>query len=562
MFGPTVRSGTSSVTGGTMPEILTESFCERCGTRYTFESSAPRSGPLRGIKVFGQGLKNFVLSDDTSMDEALAAARSDAERRATTQQLDAFHKTFNFCMTCRQYTCGNCWNEAEARCLTCAPHLGREIMPAPFPTLEPAAGTAPLDSPIAGYAAAPTPFESAPAAWPMADGLPSGADEFEGDGFDAGPGETEAPEEIDLAARLRSLELGETEAPVEVEEAAAWAETPVVVEEAAAWAETPVVVEEAAPAAEFEPAIEPAPAIEPEPAIEFEPTVRTEAPLETAADEPGHGTPVEPEPAVWAEPAVAAQADAPFAAEPEQPDEPVLRPAATLDERTAAARDQTASLLARFRPGQSLDDALDAFERDQAAGAPESEDQPALEPADMADEHVAEPPALEPITAEPVPAATAAEPEAPAPEPQAADDHVEQPTWPLVAPETPGPAPAPPAQQEQPALPAAASAAPEWPAQPQWPAAPQWPSQPAWPGSTPSRPSDGTILGRPMVPSGGIDALWAASSGEVLGQSLTGPAQNLPQAAPLGVQPCVNCGLSLSATARFCRRCGSPQAHA
>ena len=25
-----------------MPEILTESFCERCGTRYTFESVAPR----------------------------------------------------------------------------------------------------------------------------------------------------------------------------------------------------------------------------------------------------------------------------------------------------------------------------------------------------------------------------------------------------------------------------------------------------------------------------------------------------------------------------------------
>ena len=24
-----------------MPEILTESFCERCGTRYTFESAAP-----------------------------------------------------------------------------------------------------------------------------------------------------------------------------------------------------------------------------------------------------------------------------------------------------------------------------------------------------------------------------------------------------------------------------------------------------------------------------------------------------------------------------------------
>ena len=525
-----------------MPEILTESFCERCGTRYTFESSAPRSGPLRGIKVFGQGLKNFVLSDDTSMDEALAAARSDAERRATTQQLDAFHKTFNFCMTCRQYTCANCWNEAEARCLTCAPHLGREIMPAPFPTLETSLGGEPLDSPIAGYAAAPTPFESAPAAWPMADELPSGQDGFGADGFGADvvgtEAEAEAPEEIDLAARLRSLELGTPEASVGTEEPAAWADVP---------------VESEMPES---PAAEPEPAVWAEPAVEPEPAAWADTPVETPVEAAAHETPVEPEPAVWPEPALGAGVDEP--AEPAAaavgdtmepvplaaatdapvapPDEPALRPAATLDERAAAARHQTASLLARFRPGQSLDDALDAFERDQATGAP--------------------------VPDEPVPIAAAAPPEAPAPEPQAADDRVEQPTWPLVAPEDPGQAPAPPAPQDQPALPAAASAAPEWPAQPQWPAAPQWPSQPAWPGTAASRPTDGTILGRPMVPSGGIDALWAASSGEVLGQPLTGAAQNLPQAAPLGVQPCVNCGLSLSATARFCRRCGSPQAHA
>ena len=57
-----------------MPEILTESFCERCGTRYTFESSsATRTKPLRGLKTFGRGLRNFVLSDDSSMDEAMAA---------------------------------------------------------------------------------------------------------------------------------------------------------------------------------------------------------------------------------------------------------------------------------------------------------------------------------------------------------------------------------------------------------------------------------------------------------------------------------------------------------
>jgi hypothetical protein len=71
------------------------------------------------------------------MDEAMAAARSDEEREVTSHQLDAFHATFNFCMTCRQYTCANCWNQAEGRCLTCAPHLGHEILPAPFPDLAP-----------------------------------------------------------------------------------------------------------------------------------------------------------------------------------------------------------------------------------------------------------------------------------------------------------------------------------------------------------------------------------------------------------------------------------------
>jgi ribosomal protein L40E len=104
-----------------MTEILTESFCERCGTRYTFESTAPRRRRLRGVKVLSRGLRNFVMSDDTSIDEAFAAARSDAERELTALQLDAFHATFNFCMSCRQYTCATCWNGPELRCLSCAP---------------------------------------------------------------------------------------------------------------------------------------------------------------------------------------------------------------------------------------------------------------------------------------------------------------------------------------------------------------------------------------------------------------------------------------------------------
>ncbi len=119
-----------------MPEILTESFCERCGTRYTFESAAPKAKRLGKFKTLSKGLRNFVLDDDTSLDEALAAARSEEDREATAQQLDAFHKAFNFCMSCRQYTCANCWNEPDGRCLTCAPHLGHDILQAPFPQLD------------------------------------------------------------------------------------------------------------------------------------------------------------------------------------------------------------------------------------------------------------------------------------------------------------------------------------------------------------------------------------------------------------------------------------------
>jgi len=52
----------------------------------------------------------------------------------------------------------------------------------------------------------------------------------------------------------------------------------------------------------------------------------------------------------------------------------------------------------------------------------------------------------------------------------------------------------------------------------------------------------------------GDDALWAASTREVLG-----PAGGAAEAPAAGVQPCSSCGLSLSANARFCRRCGTRQ---
>jgi hypothetical protein len=142
--------------------------------------------------------------------------------------------------------------------------------------------------------------------------------------------------------------------------------------------------------------------------------------------------------------------------------------------------------------------------------------------------------AEEELVAEP---AAAAEPVA-EPAPPARRDHVEQPTWRITAPDE---APATPASRDgiDPALPAAAVATP--PA-----AAPEWPSTPQWPTAAPAIP----ILGNQLADRS-TAALWAASARDVV--SPVGPA---PVA---GVQPCSSCGLSLSATARFCRRCGSRQ---
>lgn len=104
-----------------MTEILTESFCERCGTRYTFEPVESKRKPLHAIGTLGRGIRHFVTDPGSSLDEAFAVARSENEQRSTASALDAFHRTFNFCLSCRQYTCSDCWNAVEGRCLSCAP---------------------------------------------------------------------------------------------------------------------------------------------------------------------------------------------------------------------------------------------------------------------------------------------------------------------------------------------------------------------------------------------------------------------------------------------------------
>jgi hypothetical protein len=103
-------------------EILTESFCERCGTRYEFGTPEPLS---TGRKTRGlvTGLRAFIMSTDSLSDSINDAMRAEEETLAAVQ-IDAFQQAFNFCLDCRRYTCVNCWNDDAGRCRSCVPLVG------------------------------------------------------------------------------------------------------------------------------------------------------------------------------------------------------------------------------------------------------------------------------------------------------------------------------------------------------------------------------------------------------------------------------------------------------
>jgi hypothetical protein len=108
----------------TTAETLTESFCERCGTRYEF-SAPTRLNPLRKTRGLIGGLKNYLTSQD-ALGDALDDAMRTEEGALATAQLDAFHESFNFCIDCRQYTCVSCWNDEAGRCRSCVPVPGTD----------------------------------------------------------------------------------------------------------------------------------------------------------------------------------------------------------------------------------------------------------------------------------------------------------------------------------------------------------------------------------------------------------------------------------------------------
>ncbi len=151
-----------------MADTLTESFCERCGTRYEFQAPT-RLNPLRKTRGFIGGLRNYLTSQD-ALSDAMGDAMRSEESGLASAQLEAFHESFNFCIDCRQYTCVNCWNDDAGRCRSCAPIAGTDDL---AERLAASAAPAPVVAADAlnGDVHEPWPTE----AWPMSD-LPTQGD--------------------------------------------------------------------------------------------------------------------------------------------------------------------------------------------------------------------------------------------------------------------------------------------------------------------------------------------------------------------------------------------------
>jgi len=433
-----------------MAEILTESFCERCGTRYTFESPARRSNPLGALGTVGRGLRNFVASGDQSMDEAFAVARAENEQRATAHQLEAFHQTFNFCLSCRQYTCATCWNPVEGRCQSCAPMPEAEMLPAA--EMEADAPVVAEAMAVAWAAAAPVvelpPASEAPVeslddaesfldvqvphfhSEPVAEGEPASAED---DGWAE-------------AVAVAEPEISEPEAVV--------AEPDVAGPEVAVEGTEPELAVAEPDVAVAEPEV---PEPQPEPADSgaiVEPEV---APELVAAQET--------EPQTEAGPVAAVET------EPEPEPEPVTEVEPPAEPRVRLR----SSSLPAFPPGVSLDDEIAAYEQRIAA-------------------FTTPPPSAAPSAA-------------------------------------PAPAPARPAMQ--PEMPSRVEREPER----------------LRPASAADRP-----VAMPATERAALPPIYVA-----------GPVPDLPAPSPVALPDaqttgsCASCGLTLSATARFCRRCGTAQ---
>ena len=446
-----------------MVETLTESFCERCGTRYEFRAPT-RLTPLRKTRGFIGGLKNYLTSQDALSDAMGDAMRSEEDQLAAAQ-LDAFHDTFNFCIGCRQYTCVNCWNDAEGRCRSCAPIAGTDDLTERLLAVQP--GTSMVAT-------------AAPPAEPM----PAGDGVGRRIGLEAWP-------QADHTAHAGSNGHAADEWPV------ADNVTPAAEPEVDTWPESQ---------SEHEPA-----------AAEIEPDEAAAAAVEA-----------QPEPE-------------PIAAELEPEGEPVAAEAEFVE--------PTPLRVVAWETDGAYGVAEPVVEREPEHILAEMEAEPDLEPESVAAEAEPEPLVVE---AEPEPVAAEAEPEpvAAEAEPEAAPPmHVAPISETILRfperPTAPAPVERPAAEADSPELAARRAQLDllglgdpgEGPVAAERPAVLPYRSRGA-------APTSAEIAGRPGGP-----GFWEASAREVAGV-----------AAQIGVQNCGECGLSLSATARFCRRCGTRQA--
>ena len=501
-----------------MAETLTESFCERCGTRYEFRAPT-RLNPLRKTRGFIGGLRNYLTSQDDLSDAMGDAMRSEEDHLADAQ-LDAFHESFNFCIDCRQYTCLNCWNNDAGRCRGCAPIAGTDDLAERLAASVVAAPPA--------LAAEPTPAEfemgraPGPEAWPTSD-LPTDAavasDEIVHEPWaDPEPLIVEAPSAPEL-----DLEPPPLTGEYEPEPVAAELEVDIVPEPVAAELEPEpeLLVAQADPTPELEPVAAGFEADAMPIAADLE-SITAEAEFEALVTEIAH----EPEPARPRLRVVAWEEDGAYAlVEPE----PMAAEAAPEPEPIAA-------------------------EVEPEAVAADIEPEPEPVAAEVE-------PEAEPVAAdiEPEPVAAEVEPEA---EPVAAEvePEPEAERRPRIAPisETilhfpSRPAPVTPSDDERAA---AVADSPEVAARRAQldllglgdPG--QGPVAPSRPQAQPYRSRGATVtpadLARQAASQG---SFWEASAREVAGAG-----------GQAGVQSCGQCGLSLSANARFCRRCGTRQA--
>jgi hypothetical protein len=488
-----------------MPEALTESFCERCGTRYEFAARS-RLTPLRKTRGLISGLRNYLMSQDALRD-AVGDAMRDEEESLASHQLEAFHESFNFCIDCRQYTCVNCWNDGAGRCRTCQPIPGTddllERFEASFQAQHPELAEQELQRRMGVEA------------WPTSDLVETAADNGH----------------LELEWSANALN-GASDA-------------------AAEW-----------------PTAEP---IEPEPEQEQEPMVAETALFVTDA---------EPAFAVEEPPEVAAEPE-PVAAVAEPEPEPVAAVAEPEPEPVAAVAEPEPEheVLLPVVHGIEVPEPVFVitWEEDTAF-----ELEPEPEPVAAVVEPEPEP---EPVAAvvepepEPEPVAAVVEPE-PEPEPVAAVVEPEPEPEPVAPPVTPVPI--------RPVSETLVRISPPQPVAPVVPAAPPAPSPEelrvaaqADDAEVAARraklellglgdPGEGPVSQRPAVlpyrSSGAAAPIDLSAAARARGMSASAAlwdasAREVAAAvSAVGVQACAHCGLSLSATARFCRRCGTRQA--